>query len=165
MSPPWEKPFVDALDLVLRLEGGETNDPRDPGGRTKYGLSQRSYPHIDFDALTEDIASSVYRRDYWVPLRCGDMPPAIGLAVFDCAVNQGPGFAARAVQRAAGVPEDGAVGPRTLAAILAAPDKVLVELMARRAVRYADNSRFEVFGLGWMRRLMTVYREAVKMEG
>lgn len=38
--------FVVAMEHVFEWEGGEVNDPRDPGGHTKFGISKRSYPHL-----------------------------------------------------------------------------------------------------------------------
>lgn len=153
--------FADAVALILEHEGGWVNDPADPGGETRYGLSRRSYPDMDFASLTPKAAAEIYRRDYWDPLRCGDMPPAVALMVFDCAVNQGAFFAATAVQQAAGVGADGKIGPRTLTAISASPDAVLDDLMARRLIRYLDTGNFDRFGKGWIRRAVKTYRKAV----
>jgi len=36
--------FLKAVEMVLAHEGGYVNDPNDPGGETKYGISKRSYP-------------------------------------------------------------------------------------------------------------------------
>ena len=48
--------FTDAAALIIESEGGEriTDDPRDPGGLTKYGISQRAYPRLDIERLTRD---------------------------------------------------------------------------------------------------------------
>ena len=47
--------FADIIDHVLESEGGSkiTKDPLDPGGTTKYGISQRAYPNTDIENLTE----------------------------------------------------------------------------------------------------------------
>jgi hypothetical protein len=57
--------FERAVAFVLRHEGGYVNDPRDPGGETKYGISKRAYPRLDIKGLTEADAKEIYRRDYW----------------------------------------------------------------------------------------------------
>ena len=153
--------FDRALDLILRLEGGDTNDPRDPGKLTRFGIAQASHPNIDVAELTKADAAEIYASQYWNPLHCAEMPPCIALAVFDCAVNQGPVIAARLLQRAAGVPEDGIVGSRTLAAVSRAPGAVLDAFMVGRLLRYANTGNFDRFGKGWFARAITVHREAV----
>lgn len=39
--------FDDAVEIVLKHEGGYVNDKKDPGGETNMGISKRAYPHID----------------------------------------------------------------------------------------------------------------------
>ena len=50
---------------IVNIEGGLTNDREDGGGLTKYGISQRSYPHLDIANLTVDQALNIYEHDYW----------------------------------------------------------------------------------------------------
>ena len=57
--------FLKAFEKVLRHEGGYVNDPLDLGGETKYGISKRSYPHLDIKNLTLDQAKQIYFRDFW----------------------------------------------------------------------------------------------------
>ena len=54
--------FEDIIDDVLKREGGEkiTKDPSDPGGTTKYGISQRAFPDLDIEALNEQQAKQIY---------------------------------------------------------------------------------------------------------
>lgn len=149
--------FDRALAFVLHHEGGEkiTDDPRDLGGLTKWGISKRAYPDLDIRALTRDDAAAIYRRDYWQAARCDDLPPAVAMMVFDTAVNQGVGTAAKFLQLAAGVTADGAIGPKTIAAVRQADvTTLLTEFAARRMSHYGRRSHFDVYGLGWARRLM-----------
>ena len=46
--------FPDCIAHVLVAEGGLVNDPQDPGGVTKFGISQRSYPALDIRELTPE---------------------------------------------------------------------------------------------------------------
>ena len=55
--------FEDALDLVLKHEGGYVNHPKDPGGETNYGISKRAYPDLDIRHITEEEVASIYRKD------------------------------------------------------------------------------------------------------
>jgi len=85
--------FNQALTFSLKWEGGDkyTNDPIDPGGETKFGISKRAYPDIDIKSLTRTEASVLYKRDYWDKANCESMEPKLGIAVFDSAVNCGVG--------------------------------------------------------------------------
>jgi lysozyme family protein len=94
-------------------------DPADPGGTTKYGIDQRSHPHIDVAGLTLDQAKQIYHEDEWTKCRCADLPAGWDLAVFDAAVNLGKGWAIPALQRLAAVTADGFIGPKTIAAVTA----------------------------------------------
>lgn len=81
--------FDVAFGIVVGLEGGYVNDPKDPGGETKYGISKRRYPNIDIPRLTLDEAKAIYFRDYWNSEGCDKLEWTEALLVFDCAVNGG----------------------------------------------------------------------------
>ena len=81
--------FEQAVAFVLRHEGGYGNDPRDPGGETKFGISKRAYPGLDIKSLTEDQAKAIYRRDYWDKGGCGALEWPLCLVHFDSCVNLG----------------------------------------------------------------------------
>lgn len=81
--------FDAAFQIVVGMEGGYVNDPADPGGETKYGISKRRYPAEDIPNLTLDRAKFLYQRDYWNPHHCEFLPWAEALLVFDTAVNGG----------------------------------------------------------------------------
>lgn len=81
--------FDMAFALVIGAEGGYVNDPNDPGGETKYGISKRAYPNLNIPALTIEQAKEIYRRDYWIPLDCDILPAPMDLYVFDAGVNMG----------------------------------------------------------------------------
>ncbi len=58
--------FKEAVaDLIDNWEGGYVNDPDDPGGETKFGISRRNYPTVDIKGLTKDGAAAIYYRDFW----------------------------------------------------------------------------------------------------
>ena len=85
MKENWDK----AIDFVLSIEGGYVNDPKDPGGETKYGISKHSYPNVDIANLTEEQAKEIYKRDYWDKCNCDHIPDLRDVLVFDTAVNMG----------------------------------------------------------------------------
>lgn len=151
--------FDQAFSLTVSpaVEGGYVNNPADPGGATKYGISQRSYPSIDIASLTLDQARAIYQRDYWDACRCDALTPAVAGLLFDAAVNQGAGWAVRALQSALGVATDGAIGPKTLAAAEAADPATLHATIGwLRESRYRQLADFSTFGHGWIVRLCRV---------
>ena len=148
--------FDRAIAIVLAEEGGYVNDPRDPGGETKFGISKRQYPDIDIAALTLSDAKDIYRRDYWDVCKCDYLPWPLCLFVFDSAVNQGVGAAVRMLQRALDVPQDGILGLRTMAAAAKARPWHAARFMAFRAMRYQSTRNFDRFGEGWLIRLFRV---------
>jgi len=81
--------FELAVEFILEKEGGYVNDPDDPGGETKFGISKRAFPRINISDLTESHAKELYHQYYWQPMRCNELPDRLRLPVFDCAVNQG----------------------------------------------------------------------------
>lgn len=158
----------DALEIILRWEGGFSNNPKDPGGATNLGITLRTLTEWrgrsatvdDVRALTTADVAPIYRARYWDECRCAEMPDGLDLIVFDCAVNQGPARAKRLLQRSLGVVEDGILGPMTMAAIGRTEVAALIdELVARRAVHYA--SLQTDFHLGWFRRLTGIHRRAI----
>ncbi|MBV9735794.1 MAG: hypothetical protein JO209_07770 [Acidisphaera sp.] len=170
--------FAAAFADVIGAEGGYTDDPADPGnwtggacGRgvcrgTNWGISAAAYPTLDIAGLSEDAAQAIYRRDYWAPLQADALPPPLALLVFDAAVNNGVGRAARWLQTAAGVAADGQVGPRTLAAVQAQSGNgaaLCAEFQAQRLVYMAALPTWRSFGLGWARRLCRLPFQAMQM--
>lgn len=146
-----------AFEIVVGLEGGYVNDPRDPGGETKYGISKRAYPDLDIASLTLDQAKQIYRRDYWELCNCGAMPFYLAVSVFDCAVNQGVETAKKMLQKSLGVKEDGVIGPQTLAAMQkASAIDVCSMFMSERALRYVKTKNFDIYGRGWFKRLFHI---------
>jgi len=81
--------FKEALNFVLKWEGGYSNDPNDPGGETKFGISKRSYPELDISKLTLEQAKEIYYQNYWLKAGCDTLPYPINICVFDTAVNMG----------------------------------------------------------------------------
>jgi lysozyme family protein len=142
--------------LIDEFERGYVNDPNDPGGETKWGISKRSYPNVDIKNLTREGAVEIYRKDYWQWCNCDEMPLPVALMVFDAAVNQGKGRACCWLQDALGVDVDGHVGPNTLQALGTADLlHVLGTLAGRRATAYmmTPETQRQRFARGWGNRL------------
>lgn len=161
--------FDRALALVLKHEGGYVDHPADPGGATNLGVTQatltahraRPVTKAEVRALTRAEAAAIYRRRYWDVVRGDELPPGLDLAVFDLAVNSGPGRAAKILQRALGVPQDGAIGPVTLSVLARADPAVLIAAVTRERLRFLQGlPTWPTFGRGWRRRVAAVEQEA-----
>ncbi len=81
--------FKLALQFTLSKEGGYVNDPNDPGGETKWGISKRFHPNLDIRNLTPEQAAGIYQTEYWDKVGCDQIPFPECVAVFDTAVNCG----------------------------------------------------------------------------
>lgn len=81
--------FERAVKFTLKWEGGYVNDPRDPGGETKYGISKRSYPTLDIKSLTLNDAKYIFYQNYWLKAGCDQLFYPMNIIVFDTAVNCG----------------------------------------------------------------------------
>ncbi|MBF0422760.1 MAG: glycoside hydrolase family 108 protein [Magnetococcales bacterium] len=160
--------FETCLEFVLAHEGGYSNDPNDPGGETRFGISKRQYPNLDIAHLTRETAADIYRNDYWRRICGDDLPPALAMVVFDAAVNQGVAKASRMVQESLGVTVDGAIGPDTLAMLARKkPADAVRDFMARRACHYAwlvaKNPSMGSFLMGWYRRCFDAHKAALEL--
>jgi lysozyme family protein len=146
--------FDDAFSRLLGNEGGYTNNPADPGGETKWGISKRSYPDVDIVNLTQEGAKAIYLRDFWNPL--GEAHPAVKFQCFDFAVNSGMQTAIRKLQAAIGVADDGQWGPVSAVKLASMPvDKVLMKFVAQRIRFWTALSTWDKFGRGWANRAAT----------
>lgn len=153
--------FERAIVKTLAHEGGAkfTEDPKDAGGATKYGISQRAYPHLDIRNLTEYQAREIYKRDYWDRVRCDDITSQlIAENIFDTCVNMGVRTGSRLAQVALGIePADGIIGSESLAKINATDEKIfLAAYTIAKVARYAhicnrDRTQ-QRFLLGWINR-------------
>lgn len=152
--------FDKAFEGIIGVEGGYVNDPRDPGGETKYGITKRDFPALDIANITMDDAKRIYREQYWDKVYGDELPWPLALFVFDAAVNQGVEPAKRLLQKAVGTVQDGIIGKNTMAAIKRADQAELCALfMADRALRYVGTRNFDIYGRGWFKRLFKVAME------
>jgi lysozyme family protein len=155
--------FDRAVVFVLEQEGGEVNDPNDPGGWTKYGISQRAYPDVDIPGLMIEEAKAIYRRDYWDKLP--QLPNPVKLLAFDFGVNAGIGRAVKSLQAAIGVKVDGYWGPMSESKLDSFPAReVLIKYSAERARHYALlDDLDDLYARGWMLRTFRAYNEALAL--
>lgn len=146
--------FDIAFDRLLGHEGGYSLDPQDPGGETNWGISKRTYPHLNIKDLTREQAKAIYRRDFWDRIHGDEVYDGVAFQAFDFAVNSGIFTAVRYLQRAVGVADDGHWGPVSRAAVAAAtePD-VIMWFCAERLDFMTRLQNWPHAGKGWARRI------------
>ena len=154
--------FDEIIEVVLEHEGGYVNDPKDPGGETKYGVSKRAYPNEDIKNLTEEDAKDIYRRDYWDKHRWADLSEDLRHIYFDMCVNMGAGRATKIMQetanaKGANLKIDGGMGPMTIGAM---KNVELERVRAYRVKYYATlierKPDLAKFYFGWFKRSLEV---------
>ncbi|MGX8008156.1 phage terminase large subunit family protein [Mesorhizobium sp. ORM8.1] len=106
----------------------------------------------------------LYRRFYWDAVAGAELPDGIDYAVFDFAVNSGPGRAAKYLQAVLGIAQDGRVGPATLAAANAKPAGVVVDALCDARLAFLQRlPTWPGFGRGWSARVASVRQQALLM--
>ena len=166
--------FPAALALVLKSEGNFVNHRNDPGGMTNLGVTRnvwRDWVNRDVDeaemrSLTPELVTPLYKARYWDACHCSDLPRGVDYAVFDSAVNMGPGRAAKLLQTALGVNADSVIGRATIAAAVAAdPVELLEAFSLGKEAFYQSLPTFTTFGKGWLNRVAHVQDAAEQMMG
>lgn len=146
--------FTDVFNRLITTEGGYVNNPNDPGGETKFGISKRSYPNLIISQLTREDAFNIYKRDFWDRIHAEELPGSVGFQLFDFAVNSGIETAIRYFQRSLNVADDGHWGPISKAAMLKFSESdMIMNLNAERLDFMTRLSGWPSFGKGWARRI------------
>lgn len=152
--------FPEAFTDTVGREGGLINDPDDPGGVTKYGISQRQYPDLDIPNLSMKDAMAIYHQDYWVKPGLHQVEDkALACRLFDLGVNCGSGTAVKWLQKALyimgiNVAVDGIFGPITAKAVNGYRyPKALLSLVKFCAVEHYLGLNKPKFLAGWLNRL------------
>lgn len=178
-APAGETLFDLALAHVLEMEGGWSDDPHDPGGPTNRGLivsdlaayrgvnvTPANRPRLvsELKTITEETLRDIYHKQYWQPAACPAMPARLAFFHFDAAVNHGLKGAARLLQQALGVTDDGDIGPITLRAANTSNTAECIDRYAeRRRARYRSLPHFWRFGRGWLRRVDRTHAAALRL--
>lgn len=158
--------YDEAFARVIGHEGKFQNDPNDRGNwttgiigtgqlkGTKFGISAMSYPDEDIENLTLERAKFLYHRDFWLRVSGDVLHAALVYQLFDAAINHGIGNAVRILQRAAGVADDGGMGPITHAAVKARGTDDMLKLFCAKRLRFFTSlSTFSRYGEGWTNRV------------
>ena len=164
--------FEKCLAEVLKHEGGYVDHPKDPGGATNYGITQKVWEEWVGHPVTKDdmknlVPSNVmalYHNRYWDACKCDDLPVGVDYCVFDTAVNSGRVRAIKLLQSVVGTVPDGAIGPVTIASANSrGPNLTINQFCDKREAFWCSLSNFNVFGKGWVRRGNEVRAKALEM--
>ena len=165
------------IAAVFALEGGYTNNPKDPGGATNHGITEQVARNNGYQGhmrdLSKDAAQSIYYESYIV--KPGYAPligiqPAVAEKLVDIAVNTGPARSSRWFQTGLNAlnrdgkdyPDlkvDGQVGPATIRAYqsletsrgkVKACELMIKALEGQQAYHYLSLTNLETFTVGWL---------------
>jgi uncharacterized protein (TIGR02594 family) len=173
VAPPPSQRFAACVALVLKDEGGNDDDPRDPGGRTSRGITQndwnawlQKHPGLPSDVFQapQDQIIAIYHSKYWNALSCDGLPAGVDYAVFDYGVLSGIGRSAKVLQGFLGVAVDGEIGPQTTAAAVQANASTLIKQICDERLAFLQGlSTFPTFGKGWTARVQRVLTASLAM--
>src|SRR5205085_1305345 len=109
------------------------------GGETKFGVAKNANPDLNISTLTYAQAKDVYYKRYWIPGHSDSLSTRVSILHFDGCVNNGLSQAAKFLQRAAGVTDDGAIGSGTLKAANSINDIDLCNKICDQRRKFYEN--------------------------
>lgn len=148
--------FDDAFDSLIGNEGGYSNNPKDPGGETMWGVTARVARASGYAGamreLPRDTAKAIAKKLYWDPLHLDEFDPRVAFQIFD--TNYNGGHCVIWMQGAAGAQVDGLIGPHTIAAVQTVPPwQFILKWNALRLGYYTSLKTWSTFGRGWANRI------------
>lgn len=173
--------FQYAVERTIEDEGGFSDHPSDRGGRTKYGITSRTWTewlatqpegwYGDVSTITKSQAARVYYDKYWKKNSLDEIEDKfVAAEIFDTSVNCGPGTAAKIAQTAVNMLSngdvlvvDGILGPHTFSTLNSLSKRyrlsLVVALNLVQGMRYTtllkrEPERYGHFIKGWMKRLV-----------
>jgi len=164
--------FDKCLAMLLDHEGGYVNSKHDRGGMTNLGVTKRVYDEWigresteqEMRDLTPDDVAPIYKKNYWDRVKGDQLPSGVDWCAFDWAVNSGSGRPAKAIQRAVGATQDGAIGNQTLGLVAEKDPKFIIDYVYTvRQAFYESLDDYKHFGRGWSRRNTETLHQAMKM--
>ena len=167
--------FDKCVALVLQWEGGNDDDPRDPGGRTSRGILQKewdgwrqAHPGLPSDVWQAPQAQivAIYKQLYWDMLSCDSLPFGVDYAVFDYGVNSGISRSAKVLEGIVGTASDGHIGPLTIAATVKLDPATIVNKICNERMTFLKGlDIWPTYSNGWTNRVNGVRAGALAMVG
>lgn len=165
------------ISAVIAVEGGYVNDPKDPGGETKYGITKSVAVANGFSgsmkAMTQAQATAIYESQYIDKPGFDDfvmLSPTVTAKLVDAGVNTGPSRPSKWLQTALNslsrggkdfptILVDGKVGPGTVNAYKylqavrgkqTACELTIKLLDAQQATYYMSLTNLSQYTPGWV---------------
>jgi lysozyme family protein len=147
--------YEQCLRITLKWEGGDVDHPADPGGKTRWGITQGRYnehrdqKHLSRQSvfkMTGDEMREIYRT-YWTAVRADTLADGVDLATWDYGVNSGPSRARDTLMKSLG----------------GTSVETIKKLCAKRLSFVRGLKTWKVFGKGWSRRIADIEARSVKM--
>lgn len=170
--------FEPAYKFVLKEELGYVNDPSDSGGATKDGVIQTTYDayrrahKLELRAVSymQNSEREAIYQQYWDDGKAEFLPAGLGFFHFDCAFNMGIEQAAKLLQRALSVKDDGIIGPVTIKAAQELSVGTSISAYAERRRKFyqtltKNRPKDMKFLKGWMLRTNRAERMALAQAG
>lgn len=156
-----EARFQAFTDEVIRIEGGYVNDPDDPGGETKYGITKRLAVSLGYTKrmidMTKDEAKELYRLSFWNGSLASNIMSNAAFNIYLLSIHSGNKQAILILQRAVGVKDDGIAGAETMNAISKVSETLLIEALCYRTLDFyvliSEKTRYKYIR-GWRNRLL-----------
>lgn len=179
--------FSASFDLLMKAEGGYSNNKFDSGGYTLFGITRKNHPKSPMwekvdkwtaqglngaeiakiapqDKYFMDFVKAEYRGHYWAPCKCDELRSIYCYPVFNCAVNLGVRQASKLFQRALGVTADGFIGNITIATAYRSHYADVLDKFYELWRQFYDDliakkPKNEVFRKGWYNRIENVKKQ------
>lgn len=160
--------YPEIYKAVRVFEGGNDDDPQDPGGRTSRGIIQTEYdkyrrgkglPTRDVWTADESEIAEIYKAGYWTPQSLAAMVSGLDETQFDYGVNSGIGRSPKVLRRCLHM-ADNAPGADVKARIDGLSKdqvKVLINAVCDERLAFLQSLKtFPHFGKGWTARVAKV---------
>ena len=161
----------EGLEIILEHEGLYSDDPKDNGGATMRGVTQKVYENYvdrpvskdEMKTLSVADVTPIYEKEYWDRVKASELPAGLDVQVMDMAVNSGVYRAAKLLQKVVGVTQDGGIGRQTLAAVSKMDTLDIIENYAAQREAFYRRLKQPRFEKGWLRRNDKTKLVAIKL--
>jgi lysozyme family protein len=148
--------FEKCHPITAKWEGGWSDHPADPGGKTMYGVTEAVYHAwlrrqgrkiAPVRTISKIDALAIYRSVYWDAIGGDGLAAGVDLATYDAAVNSGPARAKKWL----------------LASVGGTAVQTVKRICATRLSFVSGLRTWKTFGKGWSRRIADIEAKGVAM--